>query len=79
MIGYTLYVNKEKGIIEINNNINLDIEQFEITTNLKKYNDWYYYCKNLVPLRKKASEVKSKWLKEISKIMIKDNIKMIAI
>ena len=61
---YTLYVKKEKMIIEVKK-ASKAMSNCTYTNEVVKYNDCYYLCSNRKPLIEKAKEIKESWISEL--------------
>lgn len=61
---YTLYVEKEKMIIEVKKTSKA-MSNCTYTNEVVKYNDCYYLCLKRKPLIEKATEIKESWIREL--------------
>ena len=61
---YTLYVNKEKMIIEVKK-ASKAMSNCTYTNEVAKYNNWHYLCLKRKPLIEKATEIRESWISEL--------------
>lgn len=61
---YTLYVRKEKMIIEVKK-ASKAMSNCTYTNEVVRYNDCYWVCLNRKPLMEKAKEIKESWISEL--------------
>ena len=61
---YTLYVRKEKMIIEVKK-AGKGMSHCKYTDDVVRYNDCYFTCLKRKPLVEKAKEIKESWVSEL--------------
>lgn len=74
---YTLYHDKEKGVIKLTKARKAFQNSKYFTEDITYYNCNYYFCLTRKPLKEKALELKQEWLEEAeSRVQLIKNIKI---
>ncbi|OME55487.1 hypothetical protein BSK59_13505 [Paenibacillus odorifer] len=73
---YQLYHNKEEAEIEVKP-IKAAFKNIEITDEITRYNQYYFFCNKRKLLKEKAEEIKAEWVKEAQETLDKLNQIMI--
>lgn len=69
---YQLYHNKEEAKIEVKP-IKAAFKDIEITDEIRRYNQYYFFCNKRKLLKEKAEEIKTEWIKEAQETLDKFN------